>query len=133
MKSWPERKELHAVFPENRVIYATRLSMSVMPPIGVGCAAVMFQALGTEYLPQVLAVLAFFLSIPLQGLWWLGVRSNTVLPPTVKHMYYEIYQRMQQQGCEVQASKSSPRYYELATLLKKAFSELDRAFTERWF
>jgi uncharacterized membrane protein YfbV (UPF0208 family) len=107
--------------------------MKVMPPLGVGCAAIMFQAMGAEYLPQVLAIVAFFLSIPFQGLLWLGVRSNTLLPPALIHMYYEIAEKMQQQGCEFERAAGRPRYYELAVLLKKAFSELDRAFTEKWF
>lgn len=133
MNSWPLRKELYSMFPEHRVIHATRLSMKVMPPLGVGCAAIMFQAMGAEYLPQVLAIVAFFLSIPFQGLLWLGVRSNTLLPPALIHMYYEIAEKMQQQGCEFERAAGRPRYYELAVLLKKAFSELDRAFTEKWF
>jgi uncharacterized membrane protein YfbV (UPF0208 family) len=133
MNSWPLRKELYAMFPEGRVIHVTRFSMKVMPPLGVGCAAVMLQVMGVQYLPQVMAIVAFFLSIPFQGLLWLGVRSNTFLPPTLMHMYYEIVEKMQQQGCAFEKSAGRPRYYELAVLLKKAFSELDRTFTDRWF
>ena len=37
---------------------------------------------------------------------------------------------MQQQGCHISPSNKAPRYKELAKLLKMAFDDLDKAFTE---
>lgn len=133
MKTWPMQKELYALFPECRVISATKFSISVMPPIAVVSAALFINQFGETFIPQAIAIAAFFLSLPLQGLMWLGHRSNQTLPPALKAWYIEIHQKMQQQGVQVTAIKAKPRYKELASLLKKAFTELDRVFTKRWF
>lgn len=133
MRVWPMQKELYTLFPECRVISATRFAINVMPPLAVISAAMMVNHYGYAYLPQGIAIAAFFLSLPLQGLLWLGHRSQQHLPPSVKTWYLEVHQKMQQQGCALQAAKSRPRYMELASLLKTAFDELDRVFTKNWF
>ena len=33
MKTWPLRKELYALFPDCRVVAATRFAIKVMPPL----------------------------------------------------------------------------------------------------
>jgi uncharacterized membrane protein YfbV (UPF0208 family) len=93
----------------------------------------MLNTFGTDYLPQALAVGAFFLSMPMQGLLWLGKRSNQTLPPQLRHWYQEILTKMRAQGCAVQNPQHKPRYRELARLLKTAFEDLDKAFTRQWF
>lgn len=133
LKTWPMQKELYTLFPECRVIAATKFSIRVMPPMAVLSAMVMVNVLGYEYLPQAIAVAAFFISLPMQGLFWLGHRSNQLLPPSIRHWYLEIHQKMRLEGCNVQAVKAKPRYKELAKLLKTAFDELDRVFTRQWF
>ncbi|UAA40490.1 DUF412 domain-containing protein [Paraneptunicella aestuarii] len=133
MKDWPLRKELYALFPESRVINATRFSLKWMPPLSLICASVMVEVNGAEYLPQAIAIVAFFLSLPLQGLLWLGHRSHQMLPPSIRAWYQDIHSKMREQGCDLAAAKSRPSYRELALLLKKAFKELDRAFTRQWF
>ncbi len=133
MVTWPVRKELYGYFPEARVISATRFSLKVMPPMAVLVTGVMVNTLGWEYLPQALAIGAFFLSLPLQGLLWLGHRSNQLLPPSIRHWYLDIHRKMITQGCQLQAAKSRPRYIELARLLKTAFDDLDKVFTGQWF
>lgn len=133
MKVWPMQKELYGLFPECRVIAATRFSLKTMPPLAVISALVMVNQLGLEYLPQAVTVAAFFLSLPMQGLMWLGHRSEQPLPPAIKSWYLDIHQKMRQQGCAMQSIKARPSYMELARLLKTAFSELDKVFTKQWF
>ena len=133
MRTWPMEKELYALFPECRVIAATRFSVKAMPPLAVLSVALLINTYGIAYLPQAIAIGAFFLSLPMQGLLWLGHRSNQVLPPSVRHWYQEIYHKMQLQGCALQESRAKPRYRELARLLRTAFDELDRVFTKQWF
>ena len=133
MNDWPMQRELYLLFPEARVISATRLAIKWMPPAAIVCAAVMLQVNGMAYAPQSLTLALFFLSLPLQGLLWLGHRSNQTLPPSIKAWYQEIHSKMREQGCNVAITRSTPRYRELALLLKKAFKELDRAFTKQWF
>ena len=133
MHTWPVKKELYALFPDCRVVAATKFSIKTMPPLAVLTVVGSFNFLGYEHLPQAIAMAAFFLSLPLQGLLWLGRRSNQFLPPSTNSWYQDIYHKMQLQGCVMQSSKARPKYKELAELLKTAFDELDKVFTKRWF
>ncbi|MDU0354931.1 terminus macrodomain insulation protein YfbV [Paraglaciecola aquimarina] len=132
MQTWPMQKQLYTMFPEGRVIAATKLSITVMPALAVLTVAMILHVQGYEKLPQAIAMGAFFLSLPMQGLIWLGHRSNQLLPPSLNSWYLDIHQKMQMQGCALQSPKAKPKYRELASLLKTAFDELDKAFTQRW-
>lgn len=133
MQTWPMQKELYALFPECRVISATRFAINVMPPMAVLSAFILVSHLGLDYLPQAIAIGAFFISLPMQGLMWLGHRSQQPLPPAIKSWYLEIHHKMRGQGCHVHAVQANPKFMELARLLKTAFSELDKVFTKEWF
>jgi uncharacterized membrane protein YfbV (UPF0208 family) len=133
MDSWPMQKQLFGLFPECRIIAATKFGFKVMPALAVMTVAIQLHFLGAEKLPQALTLGIFFLSLPVQGLIWLGLRSQKTLPPAMKSWYQEIYTKMQQQGCALEGLKSKPRFQELAMLLKTAFSELDKAFTKHLF
>jgi uncharacterized membrane protein YfbV (UPF0208 family) len=133
MKTWPVKKELYAYFPECRVIAATKFAIKTMPPVGIISCALLLQNFGSEYLPQTIAIGAFFLSLPMQGLLWLGHRSDQYLPPQLKSWYQEIHSKMRIHGCNVASVKSKPKYRELAQLLKTAFNDLDSVFTKHWF
>jgi hypothetical protein len=133
MKTWPMQKELYALFPECRVITATKFSIAVMPPVAVLSAFCLFNYYGNSFVPQAIAVGAFFLSLPLQGLMWLGYRSKQTLPPTMRAWYQEIQHKMRLEGVVVSEQRAIPRYKELAVLLRKAFYELDKVFTKQWF
>lgn len=133
MDMWPMQKELYPLFPECRVIAATRMAIKVMPPLAVLVSVLHLAMLGQQNLPQALALAAFFLSLPVQGLFWLGHRSNQTLPPSMVAWYKELHQKMRAQGCHVQLVKAQPRYRELAALLSLAFKELDKVFTRHLF
>ncbi|MDY6884639.1 MAG: terminus macrodomain insulation protein YfbV [Pseudomonadota bacterium] len=133
MKTWPVRKELYAFFPECRVVAATKFAIKTMPPVAMVSCALLFQNLGADYLPQTIAIGAFFLSLPMQGLLWLGHRSDQYLPPQLKSWYQEIHAKMRSQGVSIASAKAKPKYKELAQLLKTAFDDLDSVFTKHWF
>ncbi|GEA06343.1 UPF0208 membrane protein [Alteromonas sp. KUL42] len=133
MKTWPVRKELYAYFPECRIIAATQFAIKTMPPVALISCALLIQNLGLSYLPQTIAIGAFFISLPMQGLLWLGHRSDQYLPPQLKGWYQEIHAKMRTKGCNLASAKSKPKYKELAQLLKTAFTDLDNAFTKHWF
>ena len=133
LKTWPVRKELYAYFPECRVVSATKFAIKTMPPVAIASCILLLQNLGTSYLPQTLAMGAFFLSIPIQGLLWLGHRSEQPLPPQLKSWYQDIHAKMRDHGCNLASAKAKPRYRELAQLLKTAFNDLDNALTKHWF
>lgn len=133
MKTWPVKKELYTYFPECRVISATKFAIKTMPPAAILSCALLLQHLGSDYLPQTIAIGAFFLSLPMQGLLWLGHRSDQYLPPQLKSWYQDIHAKMRSQGCNVSSAKAKPKYRELAQLLKTAFNDLDSVFTKQWF
>jgi uncharacterized membrane protein YfbV (UPF0208 family) len=131
MKLWPKDKALNSLLPEGRVISATDLAIKVMPPLAVLASASLVQIHGLNYLPQAIAVAAFFLTLPMQGMLWLGHRSNQLLPPNLKAWYKEVHATLVAHGCRLDSVKKSPRYVELAAMLKTAFSEMDKAFTRQ--
>ena len=87
-KTWPMEKRLAPMFIENRTIRATRYAIRFMPPIAVFTLCWQI-ALGGQLGPAVATAL-FALSLPMQGLWWLGKRSVTPLPPSILHWFYEV-------------------------------------------
>ena len=133
MKVWPMEKQLYGLFPECRIIAATKFGIQVMPPIAIMVVALQLHYLGMENLAQALTMGIFFFSLPLQGLFWLGNRSNQALPPQMLAWYKDIYHKMQQQGCALEAITPKPTFRDLAKLLRTAFKELDRAFTKHMF
>lgn len=133
MRVWPMQKQLYALFPECRIIAATKFGMMVMPPIAAIVVATQLQFIGMEALPSALTIGIFFFSLPVQGLLWLGHRSQKELPPQILAWYKEIYQKVRAEGCELEQIKRKPRFKELAVLLQAAFKQLDKAFTKNLF
>ncbi|WP_372430296.1 terminus macrodomain insulation protein YfbV [Vibrio alginolyticus] len=133
MEIWPVRKELSAIFPEQRIIKVTRFGIKVMP--AVAAISVLTQMAFNNYhaLPQSIVVALFAISLPLQGIWWLGARSNTKLPPSLASWYRELHQKIVETGFALEPVKARPRYKELAIILNRAFRQLDKSSLERWF
>jgi uncharacterized membrane protein YfbV (UPF0208 family) len=133
MDVWPMRKELNLFFPEQRVIKATRFGIKVMP--AVATIGVLMQMVFSQYgaMTQSIVIALFAISLPLQGIWWLGNRANTLLPPSLAAWYREIHQKIIESGCALEPAKPSPRYKELAKILSRAFRQLDKTSLERWF
>ena len=133
MRIWPMQKQLYALFPECRIMSATKFGMKIMPALAVFVVAIQLQYLGTDALAQALTMGIFFISMPVQGLLWLGHRSEQELPPLINGWYKDIYAKMQIQGCQLQHQSAKPTFKELAVLLRTAFKELDKAFTKNLF
>ncbi|MBL4830532.1 MAG: DUF412 domain-containing protein [Aliivibrio sp.] len=133
MDSWPVRKELAPIFPEQRVIKTTRFAITVMPAVAV--ISILTQMVFENYgaIPQAIVMALFALSLPLQGFWWLGNRSNTQLPPALASWYRELHQKIAESGMALEPARKNPRYKELAKILNKAFKLLDKNALERWF
>ncbi|KYN24962.1 hypothetical protein AUQ44_03890 [Vibrio cidicii] len=133
MDIWPMRKELNAIFPDQRIIKATRFGVKVMPAIAAISLLTQMAFDNYQALPQAIVVALFALSMPLQGMWWLGNRSNTQLPPALASWYRELHQKIVETGFALEPLKSRPRYKELAQILNRAFRQLDKNALERWF
>ncbi|MDF5507472.1 terminus macrodomain insulation protein YfbV, partial [Vibrio parahaemolyticus] len=107
--------------------------IKVMP--AVAAISVLTQMAFNNYhaLPQSIVVALFAISLPLQGIWWLGARSNTKLPPSLASWYRELHQKIVETGFALEPVKARPRYKELAIILNRAFRQLDKSSLERWF
>ncbi|WP_404343119.1 terminus macrodomain insulation protein YfbV [Pseudoalteromonas mariniglutinosa] len=132
-KKWPMRQELATLFVEFRVIKATELAITVMPILAILTLFMQINYLGSSYLPQAITIALFFLSLPLQGLLWLGKRAQTKLDPAMLNWYKELHAKMKAHGYQSQLSNEKPRYLELAQLLKDMFEKMDKAFTKEHF
>ncbi|GEA62064.1 terminus macrodomain insulation protein YfbV [Vibrio comitans] len=133
MDLWPMRKELSPLFPEHRVITATRFGVRVMPAVAAISVLTQLTFQNGAGLSQAIIVALFAISLPVQGFWWLGTRSNTQLPPALANWYREIHQKILDSGAALEPAKAKPRYKELAQLLNRAFRQLDKTVLERWF
>ncbi|WGV99394.1 terminus macrodomain insulation protein YfbV [Vibrio sp. YMD68] len=133
MDTWPMRKELAILFPEQRVIKATRFAIRVMPAIAAISVITQVAFQNQQALPQAVVVALFAISLPLQGMWWLGNRANKQLPPSLANWYREMHQKIVETGMALEPMKPKPRYKELAQILNRAFRQLDKSALERWF
>lgn len=132
-KKWPMRKELTHLFVEFKVIKATELAITVMPILAMLTLFFQLNYLGSDFLPQAIASALFFVSLPLQGLLWLGKRAETPLTPPLHQWYKELHAKMAANGYNRPLSDNKPRYFELAELLNDMFSKMDKAFTKEQF
>jgi uncharacterized protein len=133
MDIWPMRKELTPIFPEQRIIKATRFGIKVMPAIAAISILTQMTFDNSSAIPQAVIVALFAISLPLQGMWWLGNRANTKLPSSLASWYRELHQKVVESGYALEPAKSQPRYKDLANILNRAFRQLDSSSFERWF
>lgn len=132
-RAWPAERTLFALFPDPRIIAATNFGIKFMPPVSVAIVCVMLISQHPFAITQGIAMGLFTISLPIQGLYWLGVRAKSDLPPQTVIWYREIYQKMADSGCDMQTPDDKPTYMSLARLLKTAFSQLDASFRKEWF
>ncbi|KEY44019.1 hypothetical protein FB99_24710 [Pantoea agglomerans] len=116
------------MFPENRVSSATRFAIRFMPPLAIFTLTWQI-AMGGQLGPAVATAL-FACTLPMQGLWWLGKRSVTPLPPTLLNWFHEVRARLEEAGQATAPVEGKPTYQALADLLKRAFKQLDRTFLD---
>ncbi|MDA0147864.1 terminus macrodomain insulation protein YfbV [Vibrio sp. LaRot3] len=133
MDTWPMKKELAPMFPELRIIKATRFGMKVMPAIAAISVLTQMTFGNYQAMPQAVIIAIFAISMPVQGIWWLGNRANTELPRPLAGWYRELHQKILESGFALEPLKAKPRYKELAMILNRAFKQLDKSAFERWF
>ncbi len=108
MKTWPADKRLAPVFPENRVVTATRFAIRFMPPLAVFTLTWQI-ALGGQLGPAIATAL-FACSLPMQGLWWLGKRAGTPLPPALLQWFNEVRSKLEEAGQAIAPGEGKPTY-----------------------
>ena len=129
---WPVKPELNALFPENKIIQLTNLGLRFLPGLAVLTAFFQLTFLGSDFTGQILAMMLFILSLPLQGWYWLGVRASTQLPPPLVSWCRQIRQQMQEQRVKPLLVSEPRNYLDLANTLATAYKQLDKTFMRPW-
>lgn len=123
-EKWP-RHSVVAAMTESRIIPMTRKGVSWVPAIAVFNAALTWHFLPSEQFATGIMLSLIMLSLPLQGIYWLGWRSQQKLKPQLKHWYFELTQKLKAQGVPVNSSHhKGPRYMDLALVLRQALDQL---------
>ena len=122
LQTWPLEAKLGIIFPENRIIKATKFAQKFMPFMAV--FAVVWQQLYakadlTAFSLAILTALCA-LAMPFQGLYWLGKRAKSPLEPQSSQWFYEISERLRKQHESLPTVQDKPTYQHLAEVLRKA-------------
>lgn len=126
MESWPMRQELAVLLPENQMIKMTRLGQQLMPLLAIVAVSLPIATELHVLVPSAIATALLMLSLPIQGLYWLGKRSKSSLPLELKNWYLSVHQSLVEQKIETLPRKANPTFSDLAQILKQAYSCLDR-------
>ena len=130
LQTWPLEAKLGMIFPENRIIKATKFAQKFMPFMAV--FAVVWQQLYakadlTAFSLAILTALCA-LAMPFQGLYWLGKRAKSPLEPQSSQWFYEISERLRKQHERLPTVEDKWTYEHMAEVLQKAQQKLDKAF-----
>ncbi|OOF49633.1 terminus macrodomain insulation protein YfbV [Rodentibacter trehalosifermentans] len=130
LNTWPKEAKLGIIFQENRVIKTTNFAQKTMPLIAV--FAVVWQQLYAKQeiiaLSTAILTALFALTLPLQGLYWLGKRAQSPLSGQSAVWFYDICERLKKIHEPLPIVQDKPTYQHLAEVLKKAELRLARSF-----
>lgn len=130
MKTWPKVRQLSFYFPEYRVMRATQLAILVMPVLAIVASASQIYTQGWAFLPQAITIALFFISLPLQGLLWLGWRARHPLPLSLFDWSNQLSAKLTAMGVSCQTLGAKACYLDMAQILKIAFERLDASYWE---
>lgn len=130
MKTWPMVRQLSLFFPEYRVIRATQIALPVMPLLALLAAVSQLQVHGWAFLPQAITIALFFISLPVQGLLWLGWRARHPLPLSLFEWCDQLTQKLTSAGIACRPLGPKACYLDMAIILKAAFEQLDASYWE---
>ncbi|QIW16888.1 hypothetical protein A4G20_08615 [Pasteurellaceae bacterium RH1A] len=121
LDTYPNQKKLALFMPDYRLIRLVKLSNRFMPAFA--CFAVVWQYFFFDPEQSVLAnailTALFALSIPVQGLFWLGRRAKSPLTLSLLKWYEELCTKLKEENVKV-AEQAVPSFQDFANLLKLA-------------
>lgn len=128
MELWPKQRELGAIFPEPRIIALCVLLQKTAPMVACISFVSQFLYFGSSVIPQALAMSLLVLSMPYQGLIWLGHRSKQPLSKGLIYWCSEVRAQMISAGVNVKPITARACYMDMAQLLNDAYAKLNKAF-----
>lgn len=121
LQTWPKQRVLNCLFIDSKIAFYTRRSIKVMPAfIFLSIALNIIQPASLGW-PIMLTFILFLLGLPVQGLYWLGKRSQELLPNRLLPWYTAIQEKLYGNRTEQTMMQYRPSYWDLALLLKNAF------------
>ncbi|MFC0308486.1 terminus macrodomain insulation protein YfbV [Gallibacterium trehalosifermentans] len=124
-------KKLNMIFPEPRIIRATYFSQQLLMPLLLFTLAWQYFVLGYSVgsIATTLITILFIISLPLQGFYWLGKRSQKILSTATLHWYEKIYYQLLIHEALL-PMPDKPTFNDLVLLLQKAEKRLEASFWE---
>ncbi len=121
LNTFPNQKKLGLFMPDYRLIRLMKFASRFMPAFA--CFALIWQYFFYDPEQSVLAnaliTALFALSIPFQGLFWLGRRAKSPLPLSLLPWYEELRQKLISERHNI-ADQAVPSYQDFANLLQLA-------------
>lgn len=119
--AFPNQKKLNLFMPDYHFIKWVKFSQKAMPAFA--CFAVIWQYFmhtsNQFILVNVIITALFALSIPFQGLFWLGRRAQTPLSLPLLSWYKDLQMKLIAEQVNVD-KQTMPTYYQFVKLLKLA-------------
>lgn len=109
------------MFVDSKVTFYTRLSIKVIPAFIMLIISLNVFFPATLDWPATATLVLFLMGLPVQGLYWLGKRSNSFLPNQLLPWYAAIEEKLNSSNTKDGIMAQRPRYLDLALLLKNAF------------
>lgn len=101
----PQDKELAFSFPEIKIIKYIKTATKYLPPLII--ALLIWQYYMHAQLAVIIITILFMLSLPIQGIYWLGKRSQSPLPLNLVDCYNQIKLKLIKKQILVQNSKDN--------------------------
>ncbi|AKO37144.1 hypothetical protein A6046_05890 [[Haemophilus] ducreyi] len=121
LETYPNQKKLALFMPDYRLIRLVKQAARFMPIFA--CFAILWQYFFTDPTQSILAnaiiTSLFAISLPYQGLYWLGKRANTPLPLSLLDWYQSLKQKLISEQ-KIMQDQAVPSYQDFANLLKLA-------------
>lgn len=122
LNTLPNQKKLANFMPDYHIIRLVKFSSKAMPAFA--CFALVWQYFFANPTQSILAnavlTAIFAISIPFQGLYWLGKRAKSPLSLSLLEWYESLKQKLITAKVNVEEEQAMPSFQDFANLLKLA-------------
>lgn len=122
LNTFPNQKKLANFLPDYHIIRLVKFSAKVMPAFA--CFTLVWQYFFSDPTQAILAnaviTAIFAISIPFQGLYWLGKRARSPLPLSLLEWYESLRLKLINAQIKLEKEQSIPSFQDFANLLKLA-------------
>lgn len=121
LQLWPKQRTLNSLFVDSKIVLYTQLLIKICPAFVVLLIGLQISFPLLLSWPMTATIVLFLLGLPVQGLYWLGKRSESLIPHKLVPWYMAIEQTLRGNRNSEPQLISQPSYLDLARLLSNAF------------